>query len=134
MVCKIVITGRRIWEFEPRSDDIWIITYPKCGSTLTQELVWQVANGCDIDSEESKVHILMRVPFIEMTALNTKAMSVPMREDQEGSPENNMATMMYDTVAWAEKAKSPRIIKTHLPICMLPPNLLVVCKVIFVGR
>ncbi len=74
----------------------------------------------------------MRVPFIEMTALNTKAMSVPMRE--EGSPENNMATMMYDTVTWAEKAKSPRIIKTHLPVCMLPPNLLDVCKVIFVGR
>ena len=44
----------RIWNFEPRPDDIWIITYPKSGTTLTQELMWQIAHGADIKSEESQ--------------------------------------------------------------------------------
>ena len=33
---------KKIWEIEPRPDDVWIVTYPKCGTTMTQELVWQV--------------------------------------------------------------------------------------------
>ena len=27
---------KKISNFEVRSDDIWIVTYPKCGTTLTQ--------------------------------------------------------------------------------------------------
>ena len=26
----------RIWNFKPRKDDVWIVTYAKCGTTLTQ--------------------------------------------------------------------------------------------------
>ena len=33
-----------------------------------------------------------------------------------------------------ENAQSPRMIKTHLPISMLPPNLLDVSKVVVVAR
>ena len=36
---------RKIWEMKPRPDDIWIVTYPKCGTTMTQELVWQVISS-----------------------------------------------------------------------------------------
>ena len=28
--------GEKIYNFKIRPDDIWIITYPKCGSTWTQ--------------------------------------------------------------------------------------------------
>ena len=41
---------------------------------------------------------------------------------------------MKDTIKYVEEAKSPRIIKTHLPLSMLPPNLLDVSKVVFVAR
>ena len=31
-----------------RPDDVWVVTYPKCGTTWTQEMVWQIAHGVDL--------------------------------------------------------------------------------------
>ena len=45
-----------------------------------------------------------------------------------------LAEIIHDTVAWTENLKSPRIIKTHLPLSMLPPSLLETSKVLYVGR
>ena len=45
-----------------------------------------------------------------------------------------LAEIIQDTVAWTENLKSPRIIKTHLPLSMLPPSLLETSKVLYVGR
>ena len=41
--------AERIYNFKVRPDDIWIITYPKCGTTWTQEIVWNVVNGVQIE-------------------------------------------------------------------------------------
>lgn len=32
-------------EFEVFEDDVWIITFPKCGTTWTQEMAWLLMNG-----------------------------------------------------------------------------------------
>jgi len=36
-------THKKIWNMKPRPDDIWIVTYPKCGTTMGQELLWQMS-------------------------------------------------------------------------------------------
>ena len=33
---KMIEVIKKISTFEVRPDDIWIVTYPKCGTTLTQ--------------------------------------------------------------------------------------------------
>ena len=57
----------RIHNLEVRDDDVWIITYPKCGTTWMQEMVWQIVNN--IDFEKGKIPIYGRSPFLELGAL-----------------------------------------------------------------
>ena len=45
-----------------RPSDVWVVTYPKCGTTWTQEMVWQVANK--IDMEGGKVDLGERFPLL----------------------------------------------------------------------
>ena len=42
--------------------------------------------------------------------------------------------MLHDSVSFTAEYESPRIIKTHLPMAMLPPDLLDTAKVLYIGR
>ena len=42
--------------------------------------------------------------------------------------------MHKDSIQFAEDLPGPRILKSHLPISMLPPNLLDVSKVVYIAR
>jgi len=44
----------RVYDFEVREDDVWIVTLPKCGTTWMQELAWLVVNKCDFETSQSK--------------------------------------------------------------------------------
>lgn len=44
-------------------DDVWVVTYPKCGTTWTQEAVWQMCNGVTLNA--SGLSIGLRFPFLE---------------------------------------------------------------------
>lgn len=45
-------------------DDVWVISFPRCGSNWTQEAVWQICNGLDFD-DQGKVSLRQRFPVIE---------------------------------------------------------------------
>ena len=54
----------KIRNVECRPDDIWISSFPKCGTTWTQEMVWCIMN--DLDYDKAKQDTLeYRVPFFE---------------------------------------------------------------------
>nr|CAH0106923.1 unnamed protein product [Daphnia galeata] len=42
--------AEKIYRMQPRSDDVWLLTFPKCGTTWTCELLWLLQNNCDFES------------------------------------------------------------------------------------
>ena len=56
-------TLEKIKNFELRESDIWIVTFPKCGTTWTQELVWTLVNDVDTNTEKAKVPLYVRYKF-----------------------------------------------------------------------
>ena len=91
-------------------------------------MVWQIVN--DVNTEFSqKVPLFARSPFIEFEGLLGDQ-----REIFEQVLPPMAQKMMLESIELAENMPSPRVIKTHLPLEMLPPDLLDTCKVIFVCR
>lgn len=54
----------RIKKFEVFNDDVWIVTFPKCGTTWTQEMIWMLNNNLDYETDK-KVTLDERFPFLE---------------------------------------------------------------------
>ena len=107
---------QRIKNWQVRQDDVYVLTFPKSGTTWTQELVWLLQNDCNFE-EAKAVPLDRRFPFMEFNVLYDFAM--------EELPQ--WATY-FDTEADYLKAldemPSPRFIKSHLHLCLLPDDLL----------
>ncbi|RXM34729.1 EF-hand calcium-binding domain-containing protein 6 [Acipenser ruthenus] len=84
-----------IANFSLRSSDIWIVTYPKSGTSLLQEVVYLVSQGADPD-EIGLMNIDEQLPVLEYP--------------QPG----------LDII---QELTSPRLIKSHLPYRFLPTAL-----------
>ncbi|XP_047099286.1 luciferin sulfotransferase-like [Schistocerca piceifrons] len=109
--------AQRVLDFEVRPDDVWLIAYPKCGMTWCQEMIWLIMNNFDYETAY-KIPLLERTPFLEFSSL-LKTLT-------------NMGTHTMDACA---KLKSPRLIKSHLPLQLLPKQLWTVKpKIIYVVR
>jgi hypothetical protein len=57
-------SAKKIKNFEVFDDDVWVISFPKCGTTWTQEMVWLLNNDLDYETALSVGHE-RRFPFIE---------------------------------------------------------------------
>ena len=85
-----------------------------------------------VDTEATKkLPLWARSPFIEFEGLQLQQKDSKFGQiDQKNQPLDFRA----NSVEYTENMTSPRVIKSHFPFEMLPPNLLDTCKVIFVGR
>lgn len=104
-----------IYQMEIKSDDLILVTYPKCGSTWLQEMLWQLQKGVDLEGGKSP--LFFRVPLLELESLVPKAPGLPDK-----------------TVAYTKGLESPRIFKTHLPLDFFPPKTIDTAKFIYLGR
>ncbi|KAJ8344063.1 hypothetical protein SKAU_G00313920 [Synaphobranchus kaupii] len=101
-----------VWAFCPDYTDILIATFPKSGTTWTQEIVDLLLHNGDIEACR-RDPIPVRSPFLEYFCCPP----IPSGLDQ--------LCMM----------SPPRIIKTHLPIQLVPEGFWEnKCKVIYVAR
>ncbi|KAL1376097.1 hypothetical protein pipiens_004507 [Culex pipiens pipiens] len=106
--------AERIRNFQVFEDDVWVVTFPKCGTTWTQEMVWLLNNGLNFERAR-KLSLDERFPFLELTG----------------------ALTLYggDTVTDVERLPRPRHIKSHLPAMLLPDAVWTVRpKIIYVSR
>ncbi|XKL64943.1 hypothetical protein PGB90_005029 [Kerria lacca] len=110
--------AEKILDMEVRPEDIWVISLPRTGTTWTEEMTWLLSNDLDYKAAQSK-ELYKRFWYLELAAtLGDKKFS-----NEFGS---------VDTIS---NAKSPRFIKTHLGIDLLPKQLwLVKPKIIYVYR
>ena len=96
-----------------------------------QELVWQIINDLDVKTSKN-VPLYARSPFVEVQGLFSddilKILTDQMNDTNVTQKKEHFKSML-NSVEMTENMKSPRIIKTHLPIDMLPPNLLGVNQV-----
>ncbi|XP_046549124.1 sulfotransferase 1C2A-like [Haliotis rubra] len=86
----------QLHRFQVREDDVWIVTFPKAGTTWLQEIVYLIANDLDFEKAWSKI-LEERFPYLEFVNPGLKAIS---------------------------SMESPRFIKTHLPPSLLPREVL----------
>ncbi|XP_017073114.1 luciferin sulfotransferase-like [Drosophila eugracilis] len=91
-----------VHDMQLRDDDVWIVTLPKCGTTWMQELVWLLLNDIDFEAALAKDQEL-RSPFLEF--------DFGVHKDLERS------------LRPVEECKSPRLIKSHFPLALLPSKL-----------
>lgn len=64
MIEKYIQFAERIKNLTVYEDDVWVVSFPKCGTTWTQEMVWLLNNDLDYERAKSE-NILFRFPFLE---------------------------------------------------------------------
>ncbi|XP_043942635.1 sulfotransferase 1C1-like [Protopterus annectens] len=105
-------TWDQVKRFQALPDDLLIATYPKAGTTWTQEIVDLILNDGDADKCQ-RAPIYDRIPFMEYV---------------EPPP---LSSGLQQIAA----LKPPRAIKTHLPFQLVPQSFWEQnCKVIYVAR
>eukprot|EP00095_Tigriopus_kingsejongensis_P012766 maker-scaffold725_size106157-snap-gene-0.15 protein:Tk12766 transcript:maker-scaffold725_size106157-snap-gene-0.15-mRNA-1 annotation:"sulfotransferase 1c3" len=135
-----------IYNFELRDDDFWIVTYPKSGTTWMQHTMWMLLN--DLDFGESQ-RVDLRSPFLDFDQCIPKekfsremaAKRELLLQSDSSDPflkviEEELAFMKansYEDAAQLPESK-PRLIKSHLPFALMPPDLIKRNKVVYVAR
>lgn len=93
-------------DFIPRTDDIYIMSFPRSGATLLQEVVFLVNSNLDFEKAKSK-HFMVRCPHLESSWNPTNVESVP----------------------------SPRYMRSHFSYSMIPQSVLSLkCKMLYIMR
>ncbi|KQJ96083.1 cytosolic sulfotransferase 6 [Brachypodium distachyon] len=105
-------------QFTPRHDDVFLVTYPKCGTTWLKALAFAITrrsrHGSDADYSHHPLltcHPQDLVPFLEM----------PYRQ--------------LHPISDLEALPSPRLLCTHIPLPLLPPSVFTLgCRVVYLCR
>ncbi|XP_022104123.1 sulfotransferase 1C2-like [Acanthaster planci] len=92
--------------YEVREDDCWLVTYPKAGTTWVQEIVSCLMHDEYLDPAK-QIHTVFRVPYLDQT--------IPERARRWKN--------MPPPHKIAEEMPSPRVLKSHFPGQLLPPQL-----------
>ncbi|XP_037826772.1 sulfotransferase family cytosolic 1B member 1-like [Lucilia sericata] len=86
------------FNLELSKDDVFVVTFMKCGTTWMQECAWLLLNNLDYEKSNEEV-VMIRSPFLDF---------------------HSITPGLRNHVELIEKLPSPRLIKSHLPANLLP--------------
>ncbi|XP_071493716.1 sulfotransferase 1C4-like [Diadema antillarum] len=112
-----------IRSFEVRSDDVWVLTFPKSGTHWMIEIVSLILT----DGYPGMVNRTLHSSGAEMINMDQ---TFPRTLDEMDTVKMDM-TPFLKTI---EKAPSPRVILTHLRLNRLPKDLIKKAKVVYLVR
>ncbi|XP_059617386.1 uncharacterized protein LOC132262217 isoform X2 [Phlebotomus argentipes] len=69
-------SAEKISNFRVRSDDVWVATFPKCGTTWSLEMIWMLCNGLDYETSRN-VDQNARFPFLEVHNILSRELNLP---------------------------------------------------------
>ena len=107
----------RIKSWKVRQSDVYVLTFPKNGTTWIQELVWLLQNDGNF-KEAKAVQLDLRFPFLEFPIIT------------DFLKDEMPPFLQVDFLKSVEEMPSPRLIKSHLHLCLLPDDLLETSKVV----
>ncbi|XP_075161038.1 sulfotransferase 1E1-like [Haematobia irritans] len=90
-----------ILNYQVRPDDVFVLTYMKCGTTWMQETVWLLMNNLDYE-QAKKLPLTTRSPFLEISG---------------------MSPIVPNALELSKSLASPRVLKSHLHPNLLPREL-----------
>uniref|UniRef100_A0A1A9WEK7 Sulfotransferase domain-containing protein n=1 Tax=Glossina brevipalpis TaxID=37001 RepID=A0A1A9WEK7_9MUSC len=91
------------YETELREDDVFVVTFPKSGTTWIQEALWLLTNALDFEKAKTEDLHSQRSLFLEFKCLHPDTIKDPLTKSQEMT--------------------SPRLLKSHMPAHLLPRQL-----------
>ena len=115
-------------KFEMRDSDIIVASYPKAGTTWTQEMVWLIGN--DLDFKAAEEHLDKRFPHFELCTI----VDFQKMKDTLGA---TRPEFVGNSLNYIRNQDGVRYIKTHLPYDLLPNQVLTGTKlprIIYVMR
>ncbi|KAF5277393.1 hypothetical protein FQA39_LY06206 [Lamprigera yunnana] len=113
---------KEVSKFNVRDSDIFLLGYPKSGTTWSQEMIWLIVN--DLNYEGAKVFVDARFPVLELAAF-------------QNTTETKKMECHVNSIKFAEAMKDRRCIKSHLISNYLPEQLLKEdcnAKIIYIAR
>ncbi|MCL4138082.1 UNVERIFIED_CONTAM: hypothetical protein GTU68_064936, partial [Idotea baltica] len=126
----------KLYDFKFKPSDTVVMTYPKCGTTWTQEIIWTMKNNPDLNHPMADVSINTRSPFLDSdflligSQLPEMDIGNPMCEGfAKFCPGKKVEDGIFLQIA--EACPDPRTIKTHLPFSLLAKDLVDTCKIIY---
>ncbi|XP_004930150.3 sulfotransferase 1B1 isoform X1 [Bombyx mori] len=124
-----------IYNIEVRPTDTFIVTFPRSGTTWTQEIVWLLLNDLDY-AKAASLHIVERFVNIGTSIWGLASRKTQTYKEIEMNKEDRrkFEKVIVPGCELLAAATDPRFIKSHLPLSMLPPNLIETAKVVYVGR
>ncbi|KOB65306.1 Sulfotransferase, partial [Operophtera brumata] len=124
------------YNMQIRKSDTFVASFPRSGTTMTQQLVWLIGNDLDYDTASSK-HLCERYISLRSYVDNALVKATKIEEYQERQCKHigRLQRMTWPTENLTDiDTSASRFIMSHIPFSMLPPDTLDTAKVVYVAR